>query len=479
MKKLTITALFILLIIANGSFSQQIPNGGFESWSAVSFFEEPEPYSTTNSLSYMMGDTTAVTKSTDSYFGAYSARLETMAFGSDTVTGLMMVGELRGENIIGGVPFTTRPTSLIGYVKYNLLGGDELAVICIFTRQGLPIGSIQQYYSGTQEDFTQITMPVDWVIPFLTPDSLKVVIANTSTFTSGHAGSTVYLDHFQFSNNEAFPNGEFEDWTMLNGMEPDDWTTLNYLTSTSGAPYATKTNDMHSGNWAIQIRNVTSFVGETIGYLTNGQFQGFSSIGGLGVDQNPMLVSGYYKYIPIGTDMAQAAITSYYRDVENDTVIIAEQQIVNLSPADTYTYFEIPMLYNATPLVDTINISFAAGLMENGLTPGSKLILDDITIDYYPVSVSENNLKKIEFKVYPNPAKDVIHGRLSMDDGRFYMDLTLVIYDVFGRKFGEIIIPDGQDEFEINLAAYPAGIYFAVLSRQNTYLGSAKFVVAR
>jgi hypothetical protein len=458
MKK-QITATLILLSSFAFGYAQVIPNAGFETWSTVNFFEEPEPYSTTNSLSYMMGDTTAVTKSTDAYEGTYAARLETMAFGADTVTGLMMVGELRGQNIIGGVPFTARPTSLTGYVKYNLVGGDEFSVICIFTRQGLPLGSIQQYFSGTQENYTQISMPVDWVIPILTPDSLKVVISNTSTFVTGNVGSTVYLDHFQFvGTSQAFPNGEFENWTMLNGLEPDNWTTLNYITSTSGTPYATKTNEKHSGDWAIQIRNVTSFVGETIGYLTNGQFQGFNSIGGLGVDQNPSLVSGYYKYTAIGTDTAQAAITTYFYDVTGDSAIILEQQIINLPPAADYTYFEVPLLYNADPMVDTINISFAAGLMENGLTPGSKLLLDDIAIDYYPVSVSENTAPENVFIVYPNPVRDHVSIRNKSADP---FSGTITLFDNLDRQVysGALTIPSGSG-VSIRLPELGEGMYF-------------------
>jgi hypothetical protein len=292
----------------------------------------------------------------------------------------------------------------------------------------------------------------------LTPDSLKVVIANTSTFTTGHAGSIVYLDHFQFSNNDAFPNGEFEDWTMLNGMEPDNWTTLNYITSTSGAPYATKTNEKHSGNWAIQIRNVTSFVGETIGYLSNGQFRGFSSIGGLAVDQNPSLVSGYYKYTPIGTDTAQAAITSYYYDLAGDTSIILEQQIINLPPADDYTYFEVPLLYNSDPMVDTINISFAAGLMENGLTPGSKLFLDDINIDYYPVSIREYEIADYGIIVYPNPCKDYLN---ILNQAPSAFGEVFMLYDSQGREVytsGISVMPG--ETASIRLPGIMNGLYY-------------------
>jgi len=268
----------------------------------------------------------------------------------------------------------------------------------------------------------------------------------------------VYLDHLQFNSGDAFPNGEFENWTMLNDMEPDNWTTLNYITATSSSPYATKTNDSHSGNWAIQIRNTLSFVGETIGYMTNGAFQGYNSIGGLGVNQNPSMVSGYYKYTPIGTDTAQASITSYHWDEENNAPVVLEQQIVNLPPAADYTYFEIPMLYNLTPLVDTINISFAGGLIENGLTPGSKLLLDDIAIEYYPVSVTENASLSDGFMLYPNPA----HGNINiLNKNTLPFSGTMTLYDNLNREvYSEALDLAPGSRSRIALPALDEGVYF-------------------
>jgi len=89
-------------------------------------------------------------------------------------------------------------------------------------------------------------------------------------------------------------------------------------------------------------------------------------------------------------------------------------------------------------------------------------------------------------EVWPNPARDQLHGRLSMDslsaswrNGRFNRDLSLVIYDIFGREIQKIKIPDGQNEVQINVEGFPQGIYLAVVKDENQYVGSAKFVVAR
>jgi hypothetical protein len=87
--------------------------------------------------------------------------------------------------------------------------------------------------------------------------------------------------------------------------------------------------------------------------------------------------------------------------------------------------------------------------------------------------------KKGGLEVWPNPASVKIHVRLNMDDGRLNMDLTLVIYDIFGRKVQQIMPPEKQHEIIINLENFPSGIYLAVIKDERQNLGSAKFVVAR
>jgi len=82
-------------------------------------------------------------------------------------------------------------------------------------------------------------------------------------------------------------------------------------------------------------------------------------------------------------------------------------------------------------------------------------------------------------KVWPNPARGQIHVRFYMDDGRFYKDLGLEIYDIFGREVQKIKVVDGLEKFLINVKAYPAGVYIVILKNGLELLESRKFVISR
>jgi hypothetical protein len=75
--------------------------------------------------------------------------------------------------------------------------------------------------------------------------------------------------------------------------------------------------------------------------------------------------------------------------------------------------------------------------------------------------------------LYPNPANAYLNCRLQSADYK----CSMFIYDMFGRKQDEIRIPKGQKKIHIDVSAYPAGIYLAVLKNKKRILGRSKFVV--
>ena len=78
-----------------------------------------------------------------------------------------------------------------------------------------------------------------------------------------------------------------------------------------------------------------------------------------------------------------------------------------------------------------------------------------------------------DFSLYPNPATTEIQVRSSF----FGVRSSVFIYDMFGRKQEKIQIPAGQIQVRIDVSAYPAGIYIAVLGNENGVFGRSNFVI--
>ena len=241
-----------------------------------------------------------------------------------------------------------------------------------------------------------------------------------------------------------------------------------------------KTSDSHSGDWALRIENVESFVQQVVGFATNGHFQGYNWAGGLAVDQNPSAIHGYYKYMPQGNDSAQVLVNSYRMDPGPDTMQVLESALMNLPPASVYTPFDIPLSYNSAPKVDTINISFSAGyyFADTALAQaGSVLYLDDISIDYYPVSVAEIKPQANKLLLYPNPSNGILNlqSAQALENG-----LELRIYDLQGREvksFRQNGTAAGS-VYSFNLETLADGFYTYTLS-SGKYSQQGKFSIMR
>ena len=92
-----------------------------------------------------------------------------------------------------------------------------------------------------------------------------------------------------------------------------------------------------------------------------------------------------------------------------------------------------------------------------------------------PEPVEPNPEEPEQLLIYPNPATDHINCQLSIVN----CQLSMFIYDMFGRKVEEIIVPEGQQEITFGVSDYSQGIYIAILKSQKGILGRRKFVVAR
>ncbi len=391
-----------ILLFSITSMSQSITNSDFENWINDTLYEKPDSFQTSNMMAYMFSSAENVTKSTDSYNGIYSARLETFIYGTDTVPGMLLLGS--GEGFTG-IPYTDKPDTLTAAIKYNIQANDTAIIMAMFTSGGNLIGMAGKTFTGSQSSWSLEKIPITFFLPAI-PDSVILLVCSSNINGDQISGSWLQVDSLQFTGNSATPiaNGNFENWTPLVIEEPYNWWNINFAL-TDNTPYsATKTTDAYHGTYALRLETREVFE-DTLGFITNGRFDENGPTGGMQVWQTPDKLTGYYKYTPVGPDSALAALSIY----SNSTII--DSSMIMLGAASTYTYFEISLNYNAWPPPDTLNIAFSSSNMENHANArvGSVLFLDSLNLTYKPVSINEAVESKNEFIVYPNPASNFIN----------------------------------------------------------------------
>ncbi|MFC2111210.1 T9SS type A sorting domain-containing protein [Bacteroidota bacterium] len=472
--KITLLVL-VIMVVSISTMAQSLLNSSFENWTSDTLYEEPDSFQTSNMFSYMLTNYGNVVKSTDKYSGTYSIKLTTIVFGNDTATGTIILGEGSQGNL-GGIPYTDRPDSIKVVVKHNILTTDTGVVAVLFTKLGNIIGMAMQAFLGVENNWTMTSIPITWLVPGINPDTMVFIASCSNLDRIKVPGSWMQIDDLELTGGVAqIPNSGFENWSPIEIEEPDDWWTINFAGVYNNTFSATKSTDAYHGTYALRLETQYLF-DDTIGYITNGRFDDNGPNGGMSVWQNPHKLTGYYKYTPVGPDTALAALFSL--DYTPSDTIMVDSNLIKLPAAYTYTYFEVPLLYNSWPIIDTLNIAFASSnIMDD--TPyagvGSVLYIDSLNLIYKPLSIDENALAKNEFKIFPNPASDVINITSSLAVNG---DLHISIYNSIGKLVMEkALIPlSFNDFFKLDISALKPAIYLYKI-QTNDDLKNGKLIV--
>ena len=194
--------LFILtLTFAVSAEAQNIPNAGFESWTAGFGYDDPNSWGTLNAAS-ILGLPISVTKSTERHGGSFSAKVETMSTidssGQETPSpGFMFIGSVnifQGTGVFG-TSFTAKPDSLVGWVKCNSVNGDTSGVVLQLTKWDAIAMTKEEIgfgvYSTTSSNssFYRFSVPIEYVSEN-TPDTMSVFVLSGN----GQIGSAIWVD---------------------------------------------------------------------------------------------------------------------------------------------------------------------------------------------------------------------------------------------------------------------------------------------
>lgn len=431
-KGLSFLTFSILFCIFNVS-AQPINNSSFENWSNNHFFDEPNGFISTNFQTYIFNSNGNVEKINPAFAGNAHVKLTTVAANNDTIPGAFFLGIPSGNTLLGGVPFTERPDSLVGYARYSILPSDTANMIVLFKSNSIAAGFAKVSFTGSQGSFARFSVPIYWALP-QNPDTLSGFVISSNTDYPALPGSTIELDEIGFvgATPSVYPNGDFEAWTPIQSLEPDGWNTINFITL-NGTPSVTQSTDAIDGLYSARIETVVTPYGDTLGFMSNGDITSNLLQGGMPVTQNPLMISGFYKYTPVGPDTA--LIGSFLTKYDNvfGTTVRLDSSLVQLTATTNWTAFSLNFAYNGFPIGDTLNVSIASSNMEedgNYMGVGSALWIDKLEVFYNPVGEPQSiTFNKNTTGIYRDDTGNYYFRQNSNKVG----EGTLLIYDGSGR----------------------------------------------
>lgn len=178
-------AVLYLITISMNLFSQ-IPNPGFEQWTAGN----PDNWFTSNLPPFGV----PVTQVSPGHSGSWAARGEVITTTTgDTLLPLLSAG-------IGGSGFAVseKYTQLNGYYKFSPIGDDVILIGVLMYKGNTPVGSASDLIAAAATNFTLFSVPISY-ISGETPDKCIIQIAITSSNSFFHPGSYFIMDDLSLS----------------------------------------------------------------------------------------------------------------------------------------------------------------------------------------------------------------------------------------------------------------------------------------
>jgi hypothetical protein len=282
-------------------------------------------------------------------------------------------------------------------------------------------------------------------------------------------------------------NLNVESWTAngLGGEDPDGWGTLNGFMA-FGFPQTTFKETADPGEGLASVRMTSTYLpgasgagapSDTVGAML---FLGFynlvTSENGIAYTSKPASVDFMYKSLPQGSDSGMVLVTLTHWDAGLATTMTdGFASMMFGTQVTSWTTASMPIIWISADTPDTLNIiATSSAIMLNDNTtyqmPGSELYLDNFSIVMTGV---EEHIGKAQFKLYPNPAQDVLNIRSD-----FNGSATAVIYDVIGKQIRNISIEDGFTN--VNTSEFKNGVYFyQIVDEKGLALSNGKFSIVR
>lgn len=216
MNKKLLLLLFVTCLFSGLTFGQ-IPNPGFENWTAGN----PDGWVANNVPPLY----STITQTTSAHSGSYAVQGTVVLYNGSPQIPLLLSGA-----DAGGFPYTDHPGSFHGFYKLTSIGGDYVVGYVIMIKNGQEIGAGAFEMVQPTTSYTEFATDISWFVAD-NPDSAAIGLIVTNNDTV-HIGTTFYLDDLSFSNStdvQGMDNSPFKFDLAQNYPNPfNPSTTINY-----------------------------------------------------------------------------------------------------------------------------------------------------------------------------------------------------------------------------------------------------------
>jgi hypothetical protein len=272
------------------------------------------------------------------------------------------------------------------------------------------------------------------------------------------------------------PNGDFENWT--DEYHIPYWDGMNYDGNFLHIHTFSQTTDSHSGIYAAQVETIYDpLFGVIPGFAFTGTIEvdpaslSYTLEMGIAVEGRPYHLKGFYKYNPVNNDtMVIVAGMFKWNEAEQDLDSIGGGIFFTSQTTTGYTSFDLPIQYFTEDDADTMYILLSASA--DTYHPGSVMKVDDLTLDYSPATIVENDYN-IGLKCYPNPAFDFVN----LEFEKNIKDVRISFTDMLGMTLINKKI-ENQKDVRIPVSHLPGGIYVVSVISENRTVAKQKVWIA-
>lgn len=202
-------SLFILVVatVISSTLLAQIPNNGFENWTTVGSYSNPDDWGTMNNTTASASVYTA-TKGTPGSTGASYLKLTSKTVGPTVVNGIAVCGVLDPITMqpVSGIPYTGQPLSLTGKWQHMIFGSSQGSISVTLTKwnsvtnQRETVASGSQTLSGMAMSWANFTINLNYVMS-TAPDSCIIVLKASGSNPTNN--DYLWVDNLAFTGSVA------------------------------------------------------------------------------------------------------------------------------------------------------------------------------------------------------------------------------------------------------------------------------------